>query len=49
MERLTVLMIINAERLGARLEVIERALDMAERGETIEVITRFVYGAQRAL
>jgi membrane protein YdbS with pleckstrin-like domain len=49
MERLTVLMIINAERLGARFEVIERALDMAERGESVEAITRFVYSAQRPL
>jgi membrane protein YdbS with pleckstrin-like domain len=47
MERLTALMIITAERLGARLEVIERALEMADRGESPDAITRFVYAAQR--
>jgi membrane protein YdbS with pleckstrin-like domain len=49
MQRLTVVMLINAERLGARIEVIERAMEMLDRGETLEEITRFVYAAQGAL
>jgi membrane protein YdbS with pleckstrin-like domain len=47
MGRLTVLMIINAERLGARLEVIEQAMGMVDRGESLDTIARFVYTAQR--
>jgi hypothetical protein len=40
-------MIINAERLGARLEVIEQAMGMVDRGESLDTIARFVYTAQR--
>jgi membrane protein YdbS with pleckstrin-like domain len=47
MGRLTVLMIINAERLGARLDVIEQAMGMVDRGESLDTIARFVYTAQR--
>jgi membrane protein YdbS with pleckstrin-like domain len=49
MERLAVLLIVNAERLGARQEVLEQALEMVDRGEALAAITRFVYSAQRGV